>query len=202
MPLFAPIEKSDKSALLAHLRHSITNARDVFHGLDVDQLRSRPVPSSEATLGWLLLHMGEVVLEWGRRAAAAPEDPYAGMSAVEQMVAGGATTTIEDGESAEDIRARFDSYTEEGMRSFEAAELGTEVPVPDAPWYPEGQAPFDVRWVFFHVLEELHRHSGHADILREAVDGKQMYELRAEAEDIDMSYIETWFAAHASELGG
>ena len=64
------------------------------------------------------------------------------------------------------------------------------------PWYPPGLPAFNGRWAALHALNEIARHSGHADILREAVDGRTMYELIAESQEIDMSYIGQWFAAH------
>lgn len=200
MPLFAPTKATEKDTLLAQLEHSIQNARDVFFELDIDQLRAKPIPSSELTLGWLLLHMGEVVQEWGARAASGPVDPFGNMTPVDAMRDGEAATAIADDEDAADLLRRFDAFAAEGLKSFAAADLDAEVAVPNAPWFPEDMPSFNVRWTFHHTLEELHRHSGHADILREAVDGAQMYELRSRAEGIDMSYIEKWFEAHAGEL--
>jgi hypothetical protein len=40
-----------------------------------------------------------------------------------------------------------------------------------------------VRWVFLHVINELARHIGHADIVRESIDGATMYELIAGREN-------------------
>jgi hypothetical protein len=34
-----------------------------------------------------------------------------------------------------------------------------------------------VRWVLLHIIEEFTRHAGHADIIRESIDGATMYEL-------------------------
>jgi hypothetical protein len=54
------------------------------------------------------------------------------------------------------------------------------VPVPhDIPWFPKGLDAWSVRWVILHVINELTRHSGHADIIRESIDGATMYELLA-----------------------
>jgi hypothetical protein len=64
------------------------------------------------------------------------------------------------------------------------------------PWFPPGQPSFNGRWAAMHALNEIARHSGHADILREAIDSRTMYELIAEDQGIDMSYIGAWFAAH------
>ena len=52
----------------------------------------------------------------------------------------------------------------------------------DAPWFPQDIEAWSVRWVYFHLIEELARHAGHADIVREHVDGATMYELMAGAE--------------------
>lgn len=55
------------------------------------------------------------------------------------------------------------------------------MPIPPAPWFPtEGE--WTVRWVALHLVEELARHAGHADILRESLDGKGTYELNARSD--------------------
>ena len=54
------------------------------------------------------------------------------------------------------------------------------VPVPhDVPWFPQDIDNWTVRWVALHLIEELTRHAGHGDIIRESVDGATMYELMA-----------------------
>jgi hypothetical protein len=50
------------------------------------------------------------------------------------------------------------------------------------PWFPKGVAAWSVRWVLLHLIEETARHAGHADLLREAVDGATAYPLLAAAE--------------------
>ena len=63
------------------------------------------------------------------------------------------------------------------------ADLGAPVPVPrDAPWFPQDVDAWSVRWVAMHLVEELARHAGHADIVRESIDGATMYELVAARE--------------------
>ena len=61
-----------------------------------------------------------------------------------------------------------------------AADLNTSVPVPqDVPWFPKDVPAWTVRWVALHLIEELARHAGHADLIRESIDGATMYELMA-----------------------
>ena len=61
-----------------------------------------------------------------------------------------------------------------------------------------------MRWVALHLIEELSRHAGHADIIRESVDGATMYELMAAAEEWpETDWIKRWKAAvkHAEGYG-
>jgi len=46
-------------------------------------------------------------------------------------------------------------------------------------WRPEDLDFWNVRWVAMHLVEELTRHAGHCDIIRESIDGATMYELMA-----------------------
>ena len=61
--------------------------------------------------------------------------------------------------------------------------LDHPVPVPQGvPWFPDDVEAWSVRWVLLHLIEEIGRHAGHADIVRESIDGATMYELMAGAE--------------------
>jgi hypothetical protein len=53
---------------------------------------------------------------------------------------------------------------------FLAAALDATQPLPEAPWFPPG-ASWTARRVALHILAELAQHSGHADIIRESIDG-------------------------------
>ncbi|MCB0946716.1 MAG: DUF664 domain-containing protein, partial [Mycobacterium sp.] len=71
----------------------------------------------------------------------------------------------------------------ETLRLAQTADLDAAVPVPrDSPWFPKDVEAWSVRWVFLHVISELARHAGHADIIRESIDGATMYELIAAVE--------------------
>jgi hypothetical protein len=63
------------------------------------------------------------------------------------------------------------------------ADLSQPVLVPkDVPWFPKDVESWEVRWVLLHLIEEIARHAGHADIIREHIDGGQMYPIMAAAE--------------------
>ena len=52
-----------------------------------------------------------------------------------------------------------------------------------------------MRWVLLHLVEEIARHAGHADIVREPIDGATMYELMAAAEGWPATdWLQPWTA--------
>ncbi|WP_010541085.1 DUF664 domain-containing protein [Dietzia alimentaria] len=197
MPLFPATRDTERETLLEWIDAALVNARSIVHGLTGDQLRVRPVPTSELTLGWLLLHIGEVAVNWCGRAAAAPDAPDTGRTLPEAFARAEAVNRVDPDATAEEILTEYDRRCAAGLAHLRSADLDAVVPVPtEMPWFPPGLPPFNGRWAALHALSEITRHSGHADILREAIDGRTMYELIAEDQSIDMSYIGAWFAAH------
>ena len=67
-------------------------------------------------------------------------------------------------------------------------------PVPQGvPWYPDDLDAWSVRWVLMHLVSETARHAGHADIVREAVDGATAFPLMAAAEGWPATpWIQPW----------
>jgi hypothetical protein len=60
-------------------------------------------------------------------------------------------------------------------------------PTPEGiPWLPAGLV-YSPRWVLFHLIEETARHAGHADIIRESLDGGTRWDLMAASEGWDIS---------------
>jgi Protein of unknown function (DUF664) len=76
----------------------------------------------------------------------------------------------------------------------EIDDLGQAVPVPPGvPWFPDDVEAWSVRWVLLHLIEETAHHAGHADIVRETVDGATFYPLMAAAEGWPATdYIQPW----------
>lgn len=197
MPFFPATTGTEHENLIEWTDVALTNARSIVAGLTGDQLRSHPIPSSELTLGWLILHIGEVAEGWLGRAAAAPEAPNTGQSLAEAFEYAETVNQVAPDATAEEVLAEFDRRHAAALEHLRAADLDAEVPVPtEMPWFPTDLPPFNGRWATLHTLGEIERHSGHADILREAIDGGTLYDLIARDQGIDMSYIGEWFAAH------
>ncbi len=84
----------------------------------------------------------------------------------------------------------FTAQNAGSLRLVETADLDAAVPVPqDAPWFPKDVESWSVRWVILHVINELARHAGHADIIRETIDGATMYELVAGAGELGAAAV-------------
>ncbi len=92
--------------------------------------------------------------------------------------------TLGPDETLADVLAFSDAVaaaTETEVRAI--ADLGQRVPVPQGvPWFPDDLDAWSVRWVLMHLVAETARHAGHADIVREALDGATAFPLLAAAE--------------------
>ncbi|MGO8876062.1 MAG: DinB family protein [Acidimicrobiales bacterium] len=143
-------EQETLQALLQYQRESLV--REVV-GVGEDDARRALVPSG-TTLLWLIKHMAQAELLWiVHRFAAEPVELSDGSLAMGDTVAGCVAAYRQAWERVDD-----------GV----AGAAGLEAPcrlVGD-------EAPVNSRWVLMHLLEETARRAGHADILRELVDGE------------------------------
>jgi uncharacterized protein DUF664 len=102
---------------------------------------------------------------------------------------------VEQGETYEDIVKFVDEVAAETERVIAGIDdLGRPVPIDKSvPWNPKEYDNWSVRWVLFHLIEEYARHTGHADIVRETVDGATAYPLLAAAEGWPESdFLKPW----------
>lgn len=97
-------------------------------------------------------------------------------------------------ETLAQILAKFDEQNARTIHLIETVDLGAAVPIPQhVPWFPKDVPAWSVRWVIFHMIEELARHAGQGDIVRESIDGATLYELLAGLEDWEPSpWLTPW----------
>jgi uncharacterized damage-inducible protein DinB len=131
-------------------------------GLSADQLARRPVPPSTLSLLGLVRHMAEVERWWFRRLFAA--QPGLGDLFITDDYPDGEFDLAEASCAAADL-ATF--ATECAL----AREIASGRPLDETFRHPRRDEPIDLRWVYAHMIEEYARHNGHADILREQIDG-------------------------------
>ena len=152
--------------------------RNAALGLTDAEARLTPTVSP-LSIGGLLVHVSTTEASWITRAEIAPAvPPSPPPAAVDDTFAFGPSDTLAA------VLAGYDEVaarTEEVVRRI--GDLEHAVPVPkDAFWAPRRLEAWTLRWVLLHLVQETARHAGHADIVREAIDGATMYELMAAVE--------------------
>ena len=174
MPMNAPLIESEREGFCAFLEHQREAVRNAAYGLREDQARLRPT-SSGLSLGGLVKHVADSEGTWTDRIQGLP---HSDASYEDYM----ASFELTENES---LASALERYEEAGARTDAVIDriddLGRRVPLPSAPWFPDPEK-CTVRWILFHLIEETARHAGHADIIREALDGGLSGPLMAAAE--------------------
>jgi uncharacterized damage-inducible protein DinB len=183
MPAHVPPVADERESLIAYLDQQRDAFASVAFGLTEDQIRLAPTAGT-LTIGGLIKHATTCERGWTARMAAAPEaPPPPPQSFEEQTAAWGDDFRVTDEDTLDALLAALAAQGEVTRSVLRSADLGAAVPVPrDAPWFPKDVEAWSVRWVAMHIFEELARHAGHADIVRESIDGATMYELVAARE--------------------
>jgi uncharacterized damage-inducible protein DinB len=158
--------------------------RFAVHSLTDEQARSTPTAST-LSLGGLIKHAALTERHWMVDIVAqgdAPEPQDQGYEVQVQDYEAG--FRLLEGETVADVLALQAAVAKETEAIVAGiADLGQPVPVPKGvPWFPQDVEAWSVRWVLLHVIEETARHAGHADIIRESLDGATMCQLMAAAE--------------------
>ncbi|MCB8902186.1 MULTISPECIES: DinB family protein [unclassified Streptomyces] len=162
----------ERGALLNFVEAQRAAIRRSVLGLTEEQAASRP-SASELSLSGLLKHVAEVELNWLRLAQQQPNERQ------RSQETWGEGFRLVDEETIPEIVefwAGVAKETEEYIRSVPS--LDDTFPLPKAPWFPE-DGRVSVRWMLLHLVQEAGRHAGHADVIRESLDGKGSFDLIA-----------------------
>ena len=130
-------------------------------GLTAGQLKRRAVRPSNLSLLGLVRHLADAERGWFRQCAAREDVPDLYWTEADN------NADFNDIEAA-DAEADLDTYRREITAAREAvAGQGLDDVVP----FPWGGPDRDIRWIYLHMIEEYARHNGHADLIRESIDG-------------------------------
>jgi uncharacterized damage-inducible protein DinB len=156
--------EGERATVLDYLRTYRLTMEMKCADLDAAQLASRSVPPSTMSLLGLIRHMAEVERHWFRRVMAQADAPPLYWS--------------EDVPDADWLGAAADpAVVDDAWRAWRAEVAFAEKFVADSPdlgvkdIYNDG-ASVELRSVLVHMIEEYARHCGHADLLRERIDGR------------------------------
>ncbi|MFD9337616.1 DinB family protein [Streptomyces sp. NPDC060028] len=132
-------------------------------GLQDEQLRLTPLAPSELSLLGLVRHMAEVERYWFREIMLGEELPE--LYCTEEDPDGDFNVT------GKDTWARAEQVWQTEVEQAKQAAAGRSLDLlSDAGSHHRGEE-FSLRWVYTHMIEEYARHNGHADLLREHIDG-------------------------------
>ena len=161
-----PTLTGERADLLEALTTHRAFLRFTVQGLSDEQATSHPTVSA-LTLAGLIKHVAGTEASWVRFIEGGPEamanDPESW--AREWRLEPGQTlaSVLED-------YAAVARHTDELVASL--PDLDVSHPLPEAPWFQPG-ARRSARRVFLHIIAETSQHAGHADILRESIDGQK-----------------------------
>ena len=162
-------EREDLIQLLDEQRQMF---RITLRGLSEQQARQRTT-ASELTLGGILHHLVRCEREWTTVLVERDE------SAEQKLEDYDGEYIIGDDETVAGLLAVWAAVatnTAELIRTVD--DLDASIPTPTNPWVP-GRVWWSARFLILHILREIAQHSGHADIIREELDGASTTAQRA-----------------------
>jgi uncharacterized damage-inducible protein DinB len=170
-----PYAGGEVATLLGFLDYQRATLEWKCRGLSDEQLRVRLRPSS-ITLGGLLKHLACVEDSWFTEVVAGEPFPEPWAS-VDFHADPEWTWHSAASDSGGYLRAlwaegvnRSRAVVQAQLGRGEEAALSETHVIPEDAW--EGQVSVSLRWVLVHMIEEYARHLGHADLIRESIDGQ------------------------------
>ncbi|MFN2518991.1 MAG: DinB family protein [Jatrophihabitantaceae bacterium] len=166
----APLAGDERATLTGFLDHYRATLEIKCAGLTPEQLAMRPSPPSTLSLLGLVRHMAEVERNWFRGFAAEPSLPRYYSDADPD---GDFDNICGDAGAVEDAFTFWHAEMKHAREITAAADL-------DQTYYRahrkrEGGQTISLRWILVHMIEEYARHCGHADLMRETIDGVTGY---------------------------
>ncbi|QLQ35007.1 DinB family protein [Micromonospora robiginosa] len=153
----------ERADLLESLRRHRGFLRQTVAGLD-DEQAARRSTASELCLGGIVKHVASTERSWMRFATGGAEAMRS------EPVDWAGQFRMVEGDTLAGLLAEFDRVAAETDALVATLDLDAAHPLPDEPWFTPG-ASWTVRRVLLHLIAEISQHSGHADIIRESIDG-------------------------------
>jgi hypothetical protein len=164
----------ERADILETLRVHRYFLRHTVEGLTDEQARLTPT-ASELCLGGLIKHVSAIEGGWADFAERGTDAmPSVDLENPDPAVIEKFRNEFRllPGETLADVLAGYEKVAARTDALVGSLDLDTAYPLPTAPWFAPG-ASRSVRRVFLHIVAETAQHSGHADIIRETIDGRK-----------------------------
>jgi uncharacterized damage-inducible protein DinB len=159
-------ERADLAQALAKqrlfLRHT---ARDL-----TDEQAAERTTVSALSVGGLIKHVAAAESQWARFIVNGPAVMAADWQDDAVLRAHLDGFRLLPGETLAGLLAQYDEVAARTGELIATADLDSSQPLPQAPWFEQG-AHWSARRVLLHIIAETAQHAGHADIIRESLDG-------------------------------
>jgi uncharacterized damage-inducible protein DinB len=141
--------------------------RFTVRGLTDEQATARPTASA-LTLAGIVKHVAHTERTWARFAV----EGTAAFAGSWDPEAWAAEWRLGPGETLASVLEEYEEIARHTDELVATLDLDTAYPLPPAPWF-EKDATRSVRRTFLHIIAETAQHAGHADIIRESIDGQK-----------------------------
>jgi len=155
----------ERADLIETLRIHRYFLKFTVQNLTDEQARLTPTASA-LSLGGLIKHVSHTEKGWYEFATNTPGS----MAGGEEDWAD--AFTMREDETLADLLAEYDAVAARTDELAATADLDVSYPLPPEPWFEPG-ATRSVRRVLMHIVAETAQHAGHADIIRETIDGQK-----------------------------
>ena len=195
--MYTPTIDDEITGLVRYLDQQLDALRAAALGLSEEQIRARPCRSA-LSIGGLLKHA-----------------TYCMRGAVDRLASGttpvldeaayavyGASFALADGETGAGALAEFDQVRVAYLAAVAALDPAAPTTEPPAPWLGIfDERPANARYFVVHQIEEMARHAGHADIIREEIDGMSVSAIVLSEEGAPASEVFDPYVATAGTVG-
>ena len=187
MPGFPDTEPTEREQLLVFLAQQRRVLSHAAYGLTDEQARLTPSVSA-LSLGGIVKHVSSVEKFW-TDVVLSRQEPFGAEGDDYQE-----GFRLGPNETLAGAFERYAAIGRETERIVRSLPIDHPVPVPrDVPWFPTDTESWTLRWILLHLIEETARHAGHADIVRESIDGATWFALMAGAENWPPSpWVKAW----------
>lgn len=169
--MFAPGVHTETETYAGYVTSVVDGLVAAAHGLTDEQARQTPCASA-LSVGGVLKHCAYGLRQYTTRLTNPPVPTPDEMAA--HVAEWEASFSLADGETLAGTVAALEQARDAFLARLE--QTGPDAPAlaPPAPWFGQGE-PVEIRTrhLLGHVIEELNRHAGHADIIREQIDGAE-----------------------------
>ncbi|PUA82980.1 DUF664 domain-containing protein [Nocardioides currus] len=193
--MIQPARLDEAAALATFLREQVEAVRTAAFGLTEEEARRVPA-RSDLSIGGILKHLASGWPTWQRREACASGERGWELTEDDYALFYGSFALTEE-ETLEQVLATYDAATAALVDAVATMDPGADAVEAPAPWFGRME-PTTVtgRMLALHLVEEFARHAGHADIVREQLDGALAGQLTMAVHDIPGNdFIQPWSSA-------